>query len=116
MLEAQLQDGAGQPLGQVEEVILLPESGRLQFVAIRLDESLQNGGSLALVPLRALNVIHPGEDRSGGGAASEFALVLLVEQAILENAPSLDTLPNTAEEGWNGESFQYWQEYVVLEG
>jgi hypothetical protein len=101
----QLQDGNGNLIGQVEEVLVEPESGWLPFMAIRPNEDLQAGSGLILVPFGALNIA-ANED----GATQN--LVLLVEPGIFENAPTVDRLPSPG--GWEGNAFQYWSQHVPM--
>jgi sporulation protein YlmC with PRC-barrel domain len=105
VLDMQLQDGNGNLIGQVEEVLVEPESGWLPFMAIRPNENLQAGSGLILVPFGALNIA-ANED----GATQN--LVLLVEPDILENAPTVDSLPSPG--GWEGNAFQYWSQHVPM--
>jgi sporulation protein YlmC with PRC-barrel domain len=105
VLDMQLQDGNGNLIGQVEEVLVEPESGWLPFMAIRPNEDLQAGSSLILVPFGALNIA-ANED----GATQN--LVLLVEPGIFENAPTVDSLPSPG--GWEGSAFQYWSQHVPM--
>jgi sporulation protein YlmC with PRC-barrel domain len=105
VLDMQLQDGNGNLIGQVEEVLVEPESGWLPYMAIRPNENLEAGTSLILVPFGALNITSH-ED----GATQN--LVLLVEPDILENAPTVDSLP--ASNGWEGNAFQYWSQHVPM--
>jgi sporulation protein YlmC with PRC-barrel domain len=105
VLDMQLQDGNGNLIGQVEEVLVEPESGWLPFMAIRPNEDLQAGSGLILVPFGALNIA-ANED----GATQN--LVLLVEPGIFENAPTVDRLPSPG--GWEGNAFQYWSQHVPM--
>jgi sporulation protein YlmC with PRC-barrel domain len=105
VLDMQLQDGNGNLIGQVEEVLVEPESGWLPYMAIRPNENLETGTGLLLVPFGALNIT-THED----GATQN--LVLLVEPDILENAPTVDSLP--VSNGWEGNAFQYWSQHVPM--
>jgi sporulation protein YlmC with PRC-barrel domain len=96
VLDMQLVDGNGNLMGQVEEVIVEPESGWLPYVAIRMDNEL------VLAPFGALNLDEATRDQN---------LVLLVEPEILENAPRVDSLPH---DGLRGEPFEYWNQHVPM--
>ena len=102
VLEMQLVDGNGSLIGQVEEVLVEPESGWLPFMAIRPDANLQTGSGLVLVPLGALNL---------DGAEQDQNLVLLVEPEIFQNAPTVDSLPA---DGFGGSTFDYWSQHVPM--
>jgi sporulation protein YlmC with PRC-barrel domain len=106
VLVAQVKDGNGKLLGQVEEVIVTPETGKLDFVAVRVDDTLMQGSQLVLVPLRALNLPEPGAD--------QINLVLLVDTEILKNAPAINDLPDDFGEGWDNDAFDYWSQHVQM--
>jgi sporulation protein YlmC with PRC-barrel domain len=102
VLDMQLVDGNGNLIGEIEEVLVEPESGWLPYMAIRPDDN----GELVLVPLGALNL-----DTSGDGAAQDQNLVLLVEPDIFMNAPTVDSLPV---DGMQGDSFNYWSQHIPM--
>jgi sporulation protein YlmC with PRC-barrel domain len=104
-----LQSGNGEPLGQVEEVILEPESGRLRYLAVTLDEALEAGGGTVMVPVRAVNL------QAEEGAEAQ-TLVLLVEPAILQGAPHLASLPAADDTTWEDPALEYWSQHVPLGG
>ena len=106
ILNFQVLDGNGTPLGDVEEVLVTPETGRLEFVAVRLDTSLQPDGKLVLVPMRALN-LSQSEDQ-------QLHLVLLVDTEILKNAPAISDIPDNIDESWSSDAFDYWSQQVQM--
>lgn len=106
VMDMRLLDGNGNLIGEVEEVLVEPESGWLPYMAIRPNENLQTDGGLVLVPFGALNL-----DTSGGGATQDQNLVLLVEPEVLENAPTVDSLPA---DGMDGSTFDYWSQHVPM--
>jgi hypothetical protein len=83
LVGAELRDGLQNVLGQVEEIILEPESGKVSFFVTRLQE----GPGLALVPLRVVNI-----PKEALGPGTEVSLVLLVENDLLLNAPQIDSV------------------------
>jgi sporulation protein YlmC with PRC-barrel domain len=105
ILQAALEDGNGSPMGQVEEILVEPETGRLRFVAIRLDESTEGESQLVLAPIGALNIRH--ED---GGTT----LILLVEADVLLNAPTITAIPDPTNTNWEADAFEYWSEFVQM--
>lgn len=109
VLGMELQDGNQNRLGQVDGVILQPESGMLQFVTVTLDAAQSGGEGQVLVPLRAVNI-----ERGEAGADQAPALVLLVENQVLENAPRFTTIPDPQDENWTDQATQYWSQYVPM--
>lgn len=107
LLSAPLQDGNGNPLGQVQDAYVIPETGRVRYLSVELDSSTGGGPGLAPVPVRALNVTHESPNAA--------TLVLLVEPDVLANAPTFDDVPDPNNENWRDEALQYWGQYVPLE-
>jgi sporulation protein YlmC with PRC-barrel domain len=105
ILQARIQDGNGQAIGVVEDVTLFPESGLLRFLVVNMNADGQQG--YVLIPFGAVNI-------ESQDAAGNTVLVLLVERQILMSAPTFDQLPDTTQDNWDGESFEYWSEFVPL--
>lgn len=99
LLNAELKDGLQNLLGTLEEGILEPESGKLQFFVIRLHESQE----LVLVPLRVVNI--PKEALAPG---ARVELVLLTENQRLINAPRLDSIESASDPSVQNQTRQYW--------
>jgi sporulation protein YlmC with PRC-barrel domain len=102
ILGARIQDGNGQPLGAIEEVTLYPETGLLRFVVISLDE-----GGYRLAPMGAINI----ESQEAGG---ETVFVLLVERQVLMSSPAYDRIPDTTQDNWESQPFEYWSQHVPM--
>jgi sporulation protein YlmC with PRC-barrel domain len=99
-------DGMGQLVGTTEDAIIEPESGRIRFIAIRLDAT--NGQGLAFAPTGAVNIDRAPE------TGDDVALVLLVEREILLQSPTFDAIPDTSVTGWDSELFGYWSQHVPM--
>jgi sporulation protein YlmC with PRC-barrel domain len=106
ILEARIQDGNGEPIGNIEEVILFPETGLLRYMVINIEDDSQNQG-YRLAPLGAVNI----ESQEAEG---ETVLVLLVERQELMESPAYDNIPETNQENWDAEAFDYWSQYVPM--
>jgi sporulation protein YlmC with PRC-barrel domain len=104
VLSAQLVDGNGQPVGTLEEALLIPETGLLRYLVVVPDGETE--GVFVLVPMGAVNVEREGTDT--------MVLVLLVETEIFQNAPSVATIPGMDELLNEGESFEYWSQHVEM--
>ena len=102
LLAAELQSGNGEALGSVEDYVIEPESGQLMFALVRLEGS----EGVVPVPIRALNIPDPG---TGEGVH----LILLVEQNVLNGAPSFPTIEGS-DGDWNAEALEYWRQHVPL--
>ena len=110
LLNAEVQTGNGQvTFGKVEDIVLQPESGLLQFAAVRMSASAQASQSLILVPIRALNIKF-----AEGQVNGAVTVVLLVDQSILENAPSINAISEVETANGRAAAFQYWKQYVPL--
>lgn len=99
LLGAELKDGLQTVLGTVEEAILAPESGKLAFFVV----NLQDGQGLVLVPLRVVNI--PNEALEPGAA---LELVLLTENERLLNAPRINSLEEATQDPVQGAAIQHW--------
>lgn len=105
---AEVVNGLGENLGTVEEVILVPESGWMRFAAIQTGGLLQPGQGLVAAPPGAINIYQDDEtDRQ------DLVLVLLVEDEILENAPRVESLPET-DPSWDARFFDYWSQHLPM--
>jgi sporulation protein YlmC with PRC-barrel domain len=107
MLEARIQDGNGQPIGVIEDVMLYPETGLLRYLVVNFDEDVQQGRGYVLIPFGAVNI----ETQEIG---EQTVLVLLVERQILMTAPAYDQIPDTTQETWDAEAFEYWSQHVAM--
>jgi sporulation protein YlmC with PRC-barrel domain len=99
LMGAGLFDGLQNRLGTVEEAIFSPESGKLGFFVIRL----QDGSGWVLVPLRVVNI--PKSALEPGG---ELSLVLLTESDLFLNAPKLAALEDSVQAEAQGKAIQHW--------
>jgi sporulation protein YlmC with PRC-barrel domain len=105
ILQARVQDGNGQAIGVVEDVTLFPESGLLRFLVVNMNAEGQQG--YVLIPFGAINI-------ESQDAAGNTVLVLLVERQILMSAPTFEQLPDTTQDTWDVDSFEYWSQFVPM--
>jgi sporulation protein YlmC with PRC-barrel domain len=105
ILQARIQDGNGQAIGVVEDVTLFPESGLLRFLIVDMNADGQQG--YVLIPFGAVNI-------ELQEAADDTVLVLLVERQILMNAPTFEQLPDTTQDNWDSDSFEFWSQHVPM--
>lgn len=99
LLEAELYDGLGDPLGRVEEAVLEPESGKLGFYIVKLT----GGPEWTLVPLRAVNI--PKETLELG---EDIRLELLIESAVFLDSPRFESFDYAGSETALNQARQYW--------
>jgi sporulation protein YlmC with PRC-barrel domain len=99
LLGAELKDGNQALLGTVTEAILAPESGKLAFYVV----NLQNNQGLTLLPLSKTNI---PDDALKPGAKIE--LVLLASDNQLAGAPRLANADAATDDGAQGAARQYW--------
>ncbi len=130
VLGMQLLDGQGNPVGQVNEVYLVPESGRIRYLAIdksgaqqpgtatqaatpmstpaATSQSAQSGNmQIVIIPIGAVNL---QQSQSGQGNV----LVLVVTPQAFQGAPVLSGLPDVSQQTWDANAYQYWNQYVPL--
>lgn len=100
LIGAPLQDGLQNPLGSVVEGILEPESGKLGFIVVQLNQAGEN----VLVPLSVVNIpewaLEPG---------SPTTLVLLKETFMLENAPRISSIELASDPAVQQTAREYWR-------
>jgi sporulation protein YlmC with PRC-barrel domain len=99
LMGAGLFDGLQNRLGTIEEAIFSPESGKLSFFVIRL----QDGSGWTLVPLRVVNI-----PKSALEPGRELSLVLLKENDLLLTAPKLAAMEEAVRDEVQGKAIQHW--------
>jgi sporulation protein YlmC with PRC-barrel domain len=109
LVQAELEDGNGQPLGTVVDAVIVPETGLIRYLAVQLDQAqqAQAEGELVLVPVRAVNVQYEGQ------SGNNPQLILVVEADVLLNAPTINALAEV-EQGFSAEADNYWNQYTPL--
>jgi hypothetical protein len=100
---ASLQDGNQNPLGQVQDALVEPESGQLFFLAVQLED-----GGTVLVPMGAVNVPDDAATQEG-----PLTLVLLVDNDVLLSAPTIDSL-DAVTTNVDQAAHDYWSQYIPL--
>lgn len=99
LLGAQLKDGNHNLLGQVQEAILEPESGKLSYYVV----SLANNQGLVMVPLAKTNI--PDDALKPG---NKIELVLLADNKALTGAPHISSVDQATDPAVQGAARQYW--------
>lgn len=99
LLGVELKDGNSNLLGTVVEAILEPESGKLGFFVVKLQDS----GGLVLVRLRAVNI-----PEAALAPGSKIELVLLTDNGMLLNAPKIDSVESATNVETQSIARQYW--------
>ncbi len=98
LIGAELKDGNHNLLGTVQDAILEPESGKLGFYVVKLQD-----GSLVMVPLGQTNI--PKEALEPG---KTIELVLLAEIDKLLGAPRIDSIETAMQTQTQSEARKYW--------
>ena len=99
LIGAQLKDGNHNLLGAVQDAILEPESGKLGFYVLQL----QNNPGLILIPLAKTNI--PDAALQSG---AKIELVLLADSARLAGAPRLADINQATDAGAQSAARGYW--------
>jgi sporulation protein YlmC with PRC-barrel domain len=102
VIGAELVNGRNEHVGEIEEVIVVPESGLMRFSAI------STGQGMIAAPPGALNI-----QANGDSQTDDLTLVLLVEDGVLVNAPRVENLPEL-EPSWEARFFDYWSQHLPM--
>jgi sporulation protein YlmC with PRC-barrel domain len=101
LLGAELKDANQNVLGQVEEAILEPETGRLLFYVVQLRQD----SSLVLVPLGRTNIPEAALEPEPG---NRVELVLLTENEQVLTAPRINSLDQASQSAAHSAARQHW--------
>jgi sporulation protein YlmC with PRC-barrel domain len=104
--EGQEQDERGEDIGNVEEMIVDHQEGRITYVVVDTSAFLEREDNLLLLPWNALQWDEEHE---------WFVLHPEIDAAALEGAPGytdIDEIPRTDEPEWDAENRQYWEPIV----
>ncbi len=99
LLGVELYDGQNSLLGEVQEAILEPESGKVSFYIVKPAK----GEGLVMVHLRAINI--PKEALLSGGSLS---LVLLSDPQVFWNAPRITSVDDANDAALQSKMRKYW--------
>ncbi len=99
LISAQLKDGNGNLVGTVQEGIVAPESGKMDFYVIALKD---NSGML-LMPLAKTNI--PANALQPG---AKIELVLLADAAKLSGAPRLTSMDQATDAAAQSAARGFW--------
>ena len=107
----QVIDLQGEPIAQVEDVLIAADSGQISYALVILERGPFRYGRVAssdrLIPRMAVPWDYFSLD-----LASE-QLQLQVDRSVLYAAPLLIDKPNDLETGWDADIRSYWQSYPV---
>lgn len=106
LLAYEVQTTQAETVGEIEELLLGLDSKQVNYAALSFDEFLNLEDAWLLVPLNVATLDY--QDNS---------LTLDVDQATLQNAPTIDpeNWPDTTSPQWDSEIRGYWQEEVATE-
>lgn len=99
LIGVELYDGLQNPLGNVQEAILEPESGKLGFYIVNPND----GNGLVMLHLRATNI--PKEALQPG---AQLSLVLLTEPQVFWEAPRINSPEEAANFDLQSQMRDYW--------
>lgn len=99
LIGREVEDMNGQDIGNVDDFVVEPETGRIRYVVINYGGFLDIGETEIALPLAAL------------AWNAELELAVTLEEALLESLPALDdTWRDAPEAGWDTEIAVFWQE------
>lgn len=99
LLGRNVQDSTGKRVGEIEDLVVERNTGRIAYVALRYDQTLGFGGKLVAVSPDALT--HTGQDKP---------LRLSIQAGELRSAPSIDeqNWPDTGDRTWRQQLDQFY--------
>lgn len=84
---APVSDSAGQRVGQIQDIIINPTTGRIDFITLSLNSENNNGGKTIPVPWPLLRT---SSSSQYAGTSEQHNFTLNVERSKLVAAPSVD--------------------------
>jgi sporulation protein YlmC with PRC-barrel domain len=97
---SQVNDSSGQNVGQIQDIILNPVSGRIDFALLALKSENGNGGKLIPVPWALLRT---SASAQYGGSSEQPNFTLNADRNKLVGAPSVD---------WSDLSQSQWRQRI----
>jgi sporulation protein YlmC with PRC-barrel domain len=100
LIGADVENGQGEDLGQIEDVVLDPQDGRVAYAVLSFGGFLGLGEKYFAIPWSAL----------AAKAGDDDTLILNVDKEKLKNAPGFDrnSWPNMADRTWGREIHSYY--------
>jgi sporulation protein YlmC with PRC-barrel domain len=94
-------NSAGESLGKIEELMIEPTNGQVEYAVLSFGGFLGMGEKLFAIPWRQLEL-----------QADEHRFMLNMPRERLEQAPGFDKnkWPDTSQRGWSTEIDQYYAE------
>jgi sporulation protein YlmC with PRC-barrel domain len=104
LLDYTINNSQGENIGEVDDLIVGMNTGRASYAALSFGGFADIGDELYVVPLSALNFDTINRE--------EGAFVFDIDEATLQNAPSLDAnnWPDMTAPGWDAEFLNYWSQ------
>jgi sporulation protein YlmC with PRC-barrel domain len=105
LLGANIQNSQGESVGEINDIVLDSQTGKVNYAAVTYGGFLGVGNKLFAVPFEAFRVqVDPSELRDGANIneAHDYVLVLDVTQQQLEGQQGFDedNWPNMADKQW----------------
>jgi sporulation protein YlmC with PRC-barrel domain len=105
LIGAQVNDISGNQAGHIQDIIVNPRSGRIDFALLSLKGSTANGsGSLVPVPWKLLR---PSSTAQYSDASSQPVFTLNVDQSKLSSAPTLSST-DLGQSQWRQRVYSYY--------
>ncbi|MCB0128297.1 MAG: PRC-barrel domain-containing protein [Caldilineaceae bacterium] len=97
-----VQDTAGDKIGSIEDIMINPQQGRIEYMILSFGGFLGFGDKWFAVPLTASEI-----------RTTDKTIVLDVTPEMLKSAPGFNKneLPSTADANWDQEIRDYWQQH-----
>ncbi|MFZ0548828.1 MAG: PRC-barrel domain-containing protein, partial [Candidatus Promineifilaceae bacterium] len=104
-------DPTGEMVGQVEDVLVDSDSGRITYVLVLLQRGPFRYGKAAFVEASVPRTAVPWEYFKMDPNAEQ--LLLLVDRSTLYAAPQLISNPDNLENNWEAPFQAYWQDHQL---
>jgi sporulation protein YlmC with PRC-barrel domain len=118
LINAKVKDSAGDRVGQIEDFVVEPNSGRIQFAILKLTGDLAKGGEYTPVPWPLISKANVDVNKAG----EPKTVVLNVDRSRLASAQrfSVNRWPDRNHPVWGQEVYTYygvpWDTTVVGSG
>ena len=98
-----VRNAAGEDLGEIEDIMIDIDTGRIAYAVLSFGGILGMGGKLFAIPWEALQI-----------SKEEHKFILNVSKDMLERAPGFDkdNWPDTSDPEWNTKTRDYWTKAV----
>jgi hypothetical protein len=106
LINARVKNSAGERIGHIDDFVVDPNSGRIQFAVLKLTGDLAKGGAYTPVPWPMLSQAQTETSRSG----EPKTIILNIDRSKLESAQSfsVNKWPERSRPAWGQDVYSYY--------